>query len=39
MQIYPNQKHGIKGLWRRHAAKIEVDFWFRHFLDEDLILK
>ncbi len=38
MMIYPNQRHGIKGKWRYHANKEEVAFWFRHFLNKDLIL-
>ena len=36
LMIYPNQKHGIRGLWRTHNRRETIDFWFRHFFGQKL---
>jgi dipeptidyl-peptidase-4 len=36
MQIYPNQRHGIRGKWRRHAVRNEVSFWFKNLIGQEL---
>ena len=39
IMIYPNQKHGTRGTWRRHSNRETVNFWFRHFLGRELIVE
>jgi dipeptidyl-peptidase-4 len=39
LMIYPNQKHGTRGLWRKHSNRETVNFWFRHFLGRELIVE
>jgi len=38
LMIYPNQKHGTRGAWRKHARRETVNFWFRHFLGRELVV-
>jgi dipeptidyl-peptidase-4 len=39
LMIYPNQKHGTRGAWRKHTNRERVNFWFRHFLGRELIIE
>jgi dipeptidyl-peptidase-4 len=39
VMIYPNQKHGVSGVWRKHSRRETVNFWFRHFLERELVMK
>ncbi len=36
LMLYPNQRHGIGGKKRSHLTKLQVRFWFKHFLDKEL---
>ena len=36
LHLYPNQRHGIRGLKRNHLTREQVKFWFRYFLDKEL---
>jgi dipeptidyl-peptidase-4 len=38
LMIYPNQKHGARGAWRRHGNRETVNFWFRHFFGRELVV-
>jgi dipeptidyl-peptidase-4 len=38
LMIYPNQKHGTRGAWRKHANRATVNFWFRHFFGRELVV-
>lgn len=39
LMIYPNQKHGARGAWGKHANRETVNFWFRHFLGRELVVE
>jgi dipeptidyl-peptidase-4 len=39
LMIYPNQKHGTRGAWRKHSNRETFNFWFRHFLGKELDLQ
>jgi dipeptidyl-peptidase-4 len=36
LMLYPNSRHGVGYPKRNHATREDVQFWFRHFLDEEL---
>jgi len=36
LMLYPNERHGFGFPKRSHAARENVQFWFRHFLDREL---
>lgn len=38
LMIYPNQKHGTRGAWRRHSNRETINFWFRHFFGRELVI-
>ena len=39
LMLYPNDRHGIRPPKRDHLTRENVQFWFRHFLGQDLILE
>ena len=39
LMIYPNQRHGVGGLWRSHVLQTEEEFWQRHFFKRPLDLQ
>lgn len=36
LHLYPNQRHGIRGLKRKHLNREQIKFWFKYFLDKEL---
>jgi dipeptidyl-peptidase-4 len=36
LMLYPNARHGVRGVKRAHATREDVQFWFRHFLGKEL---
>jgi dipeptidyl-peptidase-4 len=39
LMIYPNQKHGARGAWRKHGNRETVNFWFRHFFGREIVVE
>jgi len=37
MQIYPNERHGVRPPKSRHLARTRMLFWMRHFFNQDQI--
>jgi len=33
VMVYPKQRHGVRGVWRKHADQIDITFWFSEFLN------
>ena len=38
LMLYPNERHGIRPPKRNHTTRESVQFWFRHFLEKELIM-
>ena len=38
LMLYPNSRHGIRPPKRKHSNRENVQFWFRYFLDKDLLI-
>ncbi|MDZ7263360.1 MAG: S9 family peptidase [candidate division KSB1 bacterium] len=39
LMVYPNARHGVGFSKRNHAIRENVQFWFRHFLGQELTLE
>ena len=37
--LYPNARHGVGFPKRNHSVRESVQFWFRHFLDKELVIE
>lgn len=36
LMIYPGERHGIRGVKRKHATRETNGFWFKHLLSEEI---
>ena len=39
LMLYPNERHGFRSVKREHAMRENVQFWFHHFLGQELMVE